>query len=169
MFLRTLISTVLTVGIIESSTVQAQTYRLPISGNPALVVNVPTGWSAHLNQFGNLAIRSGNNNCAIQLAMVSDPRVETTSTSEIAANFFKYAGALPYTRTEPGMIGNFPGEAFVGSLTNDKGIVLQMRVVIVRLDKSHYASLGTLIWPSITPRQQADLSKLCGRITIAVR
>jgi hypothetical protein len=130
-------------------------------------VDVPTGWTYSYDTNGNLQLLASDNSVALQLSMITDPRVATTTLEAVAANVFQTAGAAPYTREEPGTVVGHTGEAFYGTLTEPQ-VVLQMKLIMAKLDDTHIAAISSLIRPDATPQQIAALKALIGLVQLSV-
>lgn len=139
---------------------RAETVRLPATGTPAYSFNVPDGWIIVYDQYGNLRISAADKSSALLLSMIEDPAVDTTPAAEVAAEIIKSSGAPPYTRTGSGRIAGLAADAFYTQLVNDKGVTLDFKLEIVKLDPTHYASQATLSVTDMTPAQTGALDAL---------
>jgi hypothetical protein len=146
---------------------RAQTVRLPKAGDPAFSVDVPTGWTYSYDTNGNLQFVASDHSAGLQLSMITDQGVAATTLEAVAANVFQTAGATPYTREEPGTVVGHTGEAFYGTLTEPQ-VVLQMKLIMAKLDDTHIAAISSLIRPDATPQQIAALKALIGLVQLSV-
>jgi hypothetical protein len=164
--LRTLVvALALSLGL-SGAPARPATYRLPQTGVPAFVIDAPQDWSAAYDPYGNLQLLAADRSASAQYSMIADPAVDTTPPETVAAQVFQSAHAAPYSRTEPGAVAGVPGEAFIGTLVI-KGVSLDMRVTLAKLDPTHYACVTTLSIQNITPGQRAGLDALLARASIA--
>jgi hypothetical protein len=162
------LSILLGVGLAAGSVPShAQTVRLPKTGDPAFLMDVPTGWTYSYDTSGNLQFMPSDHSAVLLLSMIADERVATTTLEAVAANIFQTAGAAPYTREEPGTVVGHTGEAFYGTLTEPQ-VVLQLKVILANLDSTHIAAISTLIRPDATPQQIAALNALIGLVQLSV-
>lgn len=150
-------------GLSAAAPVRADTFRLPQDGEPAFEVDAPLSWSATYDRYGNLHFLAADRSSSFQVSMIGDPGVARTSAAAVAAQIYKSAGARPYERTEPGSIAGVNGEAFVGVLPIN-GIDLDLRVVLVRLDESHFACLSVLRRRGLTAEQSQALDHMLARV-----
>jgi len=134
-----------------AATAAADTYRVPKTGAPALTATLPSGWSGGYDAAGNLHLTPDDHSGAVMLSMTTDPSVAGVPVPTLAAGVFKAIGAPPYSATAPASLAGIAGSAFAGSFTNSAGVVLDVRLVIAKLDGSHQAFLLTL-----KPHGQAD-------------
>lgn len=155
-------------GLAAFATAHAESYRVPQTGVPFLAVDVSQGWTARTDQWDNLQIIADDHAASLQLSMISDPRVDTTSMEDVAANIFKTAGAPPYARTEPDSIAGAPGQAFI-CVFPVNGVALVLRLIIVKLDSMHYATMAVLARQSLTPAESAALNDLVAHVSIGGR
>jgi hypothetical protein len=141
---------------------QAQMLHLPKAGAPAFVVSAPPSWRATYDPFGNLQLMAPDRSGFVEFSMLEDPSIDRTPAAAVATAAFKSAGAAAFSRTQPGSIAGRPGEAFAGVITR-AGVPLEMRVVLVKLDPTHYASVAVVRRQSATPAQSAALEALASR------
>jgi hypothetical protein len=149
------------------SSARADAIRFPATGTPAYAFDLPSGWSATKDDYGNMRVAADDKESALLLSFIVDPSVATATAPEVAAKIIKAAGAAPYTRSEPGSIAGIPGETFITTMSNDKGVVIDMRLVLVKLDSSHYASLAILAARGISASSKAALDALVTQVRFA--
>lgn len=155
------------VGLLLGSVpVHAGTVRLPKTGDPAFTVDVPTGWSYDYDQYDNLQFSATDHSTALQLSMITDASVATTTLEAVATEIFKSAGSGTYTSTGSDNIVGRTGKAFYGALVVN-GTNLRMKVILAKLDNGHIACLSTLIRPDATDEQVASLNALIGLVQLS--
>lgn len=145
---------------------QAATVRLPKAGDPAFSVDVPTGWTYDYDEYGNLQFTASDRSTALQLSMVTGPNLANAPLSDFAAVIFKTAGAPPFSKSEASTISGHEAQAFYGNLPIN-GQILPMKVVIAKLDDSHFACLASLTHSGATPEQIAALNALIGLVQLS--
>lgn len=155
-------------GITLAVAAQAEVFRLPKDGTPAFVVDAPAGWTPVYDQFGNLQLLSPDQSTDVRFSIITSPNVDTTPISDVAANIFQAAGAPPYARSETAMIAHREGRAFVGSVTAGDS-TLDMRVMLVKLDASHFACLSWIRPQSASKTQIAAMNALIAHARITDR
>ncbi|MDP1960990.1 MAG: hypothetical protein Q8K93_02190 [Reyranella sp.] len=98
----------------------AQSMRHPKTGEPAMVLDLPAGWTPQYNVRdnvrGHLEYYSADLTRCINLAMMVDERFASKSLAEIAAATLKEDGLPPYTHTQDGSIAGRAGEAFLSTV-----------------------------------------------------
>lgn len=164
-----LLTLALGVALISGPVAYAETYRVPQTSNPAWVIDVPAGWSASYDDNGNLLVIADDHSAGLQLSILSDPSVNTTPLSELAAEIISSADASPYTSTAPGSLDGIPGETFIGVMPIQGGGTETMRLTMVKLDATHSAVQVELTRPDITKAQRAALYALAASTTIVGR
>ncbi len=153
--------------VLGISGARADSIRFPATGTPAYAFDLPTGWSSAQDNFGNMRVTADDRSSALLLSFIVDPSVATATAPEVAVKIIKAAGAAPYTKSEPGSIAGIPGEAFITTMSNDRGVVIDMRLVLVKLDSSHYASLAILAARGISASSAAALNALVAQVRFA--
>lgn len=145
----------------------AEDLRLPKTGTPAVVVDVPEHWTSRYDDLGNLQITAEDKTCALQISIVTMPEPDKPALPVIAAGIVTGSGAAPYSRTEPTMVGGVATDAYVSVMSLSGGLVLDERVIVIKLDAIHYAVAATVGRQDLTPLQAANLNALVSRIRLA--
>jgi hypothetical protein len=140
--------------------------RFPSTGDPAYALSVPADWTPAYDARSNTLTMAGTScNCAIVLAMY---HIDTTAitTAQIAKNTLDGAGAQPSTTSGPGSISGMAGDAFLAKLARPNGVVLDIKVVLVKVDPLHYAELVIVTPPNMSPASTATLNSLLADLQI---
>jgi hypothetical protein len=143
----------------------AQSVRFPASGNPAFSFTLGEGWSSAPDEYGNMRLGSADKSAFVQLSMIADAAAAGRSPSELAAGILSAAKAAPYSSTAPAQIGGVSGQAFFSSMSVP-GMQLPVKIVILKLDATHFASVGIVERPDITPAATASLNAELARIRV---
>ncbi len=157
---------VVTLGVVLAIAplADAQTMRSPKTGSPAMVLDVPAGWTAKFDDLGNLQYSSADHGLNIQLTMIVDDAVRSTSLAEIATDIFKEGQLPPYTRTQPWSIAGRAGEAFWSKKTYPSGGSVNFMVILVKLGPTAVASIGRVTRDGLTAAQQAPVDAAMSKI-----
>lgn len=139
-------------------TAPGEPVRLPANGDPAFAFIVPAGWTSKYGAEGALTISAADCLCAVVFAMENVNTV-TTPTTVIAANAFKVMGAPSYSSTAPGAIAGVPGDAYFSAM-NANSIPLGLKLVVARVDASHYAEMIVIVPASPPPATTTALDAL---------
>ena len=146
-------------------------YRVPQTGNPALVADAPPGWTGQNISGTEMAISSADNLAILELAMISDPAMVAKPLPDIAHQVFINADLSPrWSSTEPDSIAGVPGQAFTVDIARDGVAVGVARVIIAKLDAGHAARLTEITLPkTTTPEELAALKELVSHLRISGR
>jgi hypothetical protein len=144
----------------------AETIRAPLKGEPALAVELPTGWQPTQIDDNNVYALSPGSKTMLQLSMVRADDLANYTLAQVAAIILKAAGAKPYSSTRPGMVLGRTGAVFLSELVNNNGVHMAANLHITRLDKAHAASIITVIADSASDQDRADLAALEAKIRL---
>jgi hypothetical protein len=154
----------LTLGMAPAA--DAQSLRHPKTGEPAMVLDVPAGWTGRYDDFGNLRFSNVDRTLNIQLNMMVSEGLASISLAALAADMFKKSKLPPYTRTQPGSISGRAGEAFFLKKIYDSGVAVNFMFVLVRLGPSTVASLARVTRDGLTAAQEAPADDAIGNIRL---
>jgi hypothetical protein len=149
-----------------SATDGEESIRLPQSGDPAYAFTLPAGWTSKYGPDGTLTITAGACSCAVVLAIGYTDTV-TTPTSEMAATVFTAAGASPYSSMAPAAIAGIPGDGYFSTLLMN-GMLLGLKLAVVRVDPLHYAELMVITRPNPSPAATSALDALLAAVRLTV-
>jgi len=114
----------------------AKDMRFPESGDPAFSFQMPNDWTSRVDGDGNLLLTSGDRSTAFSLSHV----VDSSSLDDIANGALGVAKADETRTRTPATISGFSGLSYTTTMKNDAGVKLRVKLVIVRIDKTHAAS-----------------------------
>jgi hypothetical protein len=113
----------------------AENVRYPASGNPALIITVPNGWThkplASGNQPQTFLLTSLHH---VEVAAVVLPNLATPEAFAQQISAFSH---LQMRNPGPTKFLGAPGYMFDASFTNIAGEVINMHVIQAKLDKAH--------------------------------
>lgn len=157
-------------GVMAAAPVLAGPLSVPKDGSGlAMVVEPPAGWETEYDANGNLMISAADNSGSVQITMIEDPSVASTSTSDVANLYLKSVNGRPWTRIEPGKVADVAGETYVSTFPVAGAPDEILKLTIAKLDGSHLA-LVQVVWRTGATGDQADaLVNLAARVTIAKR
>jgi hypothetical protein len=144
----------------------AQSLRHPKTGEPAMVLDVPAGWTARYDDLDNLQFSSADRTLNIQLTMMADENLASASLAAIAAYVFKEAELPPYTRTRPASIAGRTGEAFFSRKIYGSGAAVNFMLVLVRLSPTTVASLARVTPDGLTAAREAPIDDAIGKVRL---
>lgn len=162
-----LVSLFLFWAVLGSTSLQAETLRLPASGVPAFVVDVPAGWSWEYDKFGNLGLIADDHSASLQLSMIADSGMAGANLDDIAANVAKSADASLHAGSEPGTILSYAGRTYYADMTISNTHV-GLKFVIAKIDGTHAGVISILTRDDITDAQQAQLNALLGDVQLTL-
>lgn len=133
----------------------AQTLRVPSTGTPAIEMATPADWNGEIDQDGNLTMMAGDASGAILLTVIKPDANEPLPASDLlAATFFAELGAKPSGGMKKTTFAGAPAESYKAVMDMD-GFIMDVELVIRRLDGGS-AAMAVLMAPaSITPQQRA--------------
>lgn len=144
----------------------SQSLRHPETGEPAMALDVPVGWMARYDDFGNLRFSNASNTLDIQLNTMVHEELASISLAELVANLFKASKLPPYTRTQPGAIAGRAGEAFFSKKILDNGVGVNFMFVLVRLRPSAIAVVARVTRDGLSAAQEASADDVIGKIRL---
>lgn len=122
-------------AITASHPAMADNVRYPASGNPALIITVPKGWThkplASGNQPQTFLLTSPHH---VEVAAVVLPNLATPEAFAQQISAFSH---LQMRNPGPTKFLGSPGYMFDASFTNMTGEVINMHVIQAKLDKAH--------------------------------
>jgi len=150
------------------SAAAADTYRVPQTGNPALVADAPPGWTGQRVGQNEVVISSPGEMAVVELSIISDPATAAKPLPEVAAEVFDSAPLPRWTSSEPASVAGLPGQAFI--TTVDRGTPVLVRVIIAKIDANHVATVKEITMPKgTTPEQLSGLNGIVSHLSISGR
>jgi hypothetical protein len=138
----------------------AEDYRLPKTGAPALIAEAPPGWTGRYTGASEMAISPADDMAVLELSMISDASLAAKPLPEVATQLLRDADLSPrWSSTEPDSIGGVAGQAFTVIIARDGAPVGTARLVIAKIDPSHIARLTEITLLKETPPEQLEALK----------
>lgn len=129
----------------------AQPLRIPVEGTPAIEVAKQSEWTERYDDYGNLTLFSKDAVGGLLFRTIeAGPNEEIPSNQAVAELILGAAGATPPTRSEQTTFAGGPAEAFFSTMSVDGGPVIELKVVIRKLDDRHLA-VGVTMVPKTAP------------------
>lgn len=133
----------------------AQTLRVPAVGTPAVEIATPAGWKGEIDQEGNLTVMADDASGAILLAVIKADAGEPLPANDIlAAAFFSELGARQTGGMTKARFAGAAAESYKAVMDMD-GFIMDVELVIRRLDGGSVAMAVLMAPASITPAQRA--------------
>lgn len=152
-------------------TAAADSYRVPRSGNPALVATAPPGWTGQYTAKDEVTISDAANLAILEISVISDPALTAKPLPDVAAQVFRSADLSPrWTDTAPDTIAGLPGQAFIVPIVRNGAPVGVARVILAKIDASHVARLTEItILKETTSEELAGLKDIVSHLRISSR
>jgi len=144
---------------------QAATLRLPASGNPAAVVDMPDDWSSQPTTADSLLLLDGSHTAS--LAITIDAYAGTLD--QLAAQTMKEVGASPPRNSGSTAVSGYRGYIYDSEMTNDSGVHINVHMIAVKLDDAHFASMTLMTVGNITGAQSEAASGVLNGVTLTVQ
>lgn len=148
------------------STAQADEIRFPKEGSPAFMINPPAGWSTHEDSYNGIQVLPADHRTLVYLSMVRDPQYAGKSLMELALAIGKPSNITEFPKQEPTSISGHNGTAFFGQMKNDKGVLLDVKMMIIPLEQDLWATETLLTSQNLTSAQVEALHQAVGGITL---
>ena len=136
MRLRSLASAIVGAMLLATAA-QAEAVRLPLSGDPAFIVDLPDGWMHRVDDSGNLILGSPDHSAGFSFSFFEF----SGELDAAAAEVMKVAKADPPQNEGPIEVSGYRGYIYESAMANDSGIPLKVHCIMVRLDPTHVASM----------------------------
>ncbi len=155
----------LTAASASSAPGPGETIRIPKLGNPALTVQLPTGWTA---EYGNVSVKltPGDGPYALVLGILPAYQLKGKSAVEYADAYFELAHDNPYSATEPITIDGKSGTVFVSETGTDAAPRTHTRLGLVPVDEENHAMLLTVELAELSPAQHQELEAVLAAVRI---
>jgi hypothetical protein len=135
------------------SAAQADEIRFPKEGSPAFLITPPSGWTTHEDQYNGIQVLPEDHRTLVYLSMVRDPQYAGKPLMELALAIGKPSNISEFPKQEPTSISGHNGTAFFGKMTNDKGVVLDVKMMIIPLEQDLWATATLLTSQNLTSAQ----------------
>ena len=161
MKLRLLALAILSV-LLVAKTAQAEAVRLPASGDPAFVVDLPDGWMHRVDDGGNLILGAPDHSAAFSLSIFE----YSGALDDAAVGVMKAAKAGPPQNTGPAEVSSYRGYIYDSAIVNDAGVKFNLHCLMVKLDTAHVASLSMITGADDSPEEYAAARVVLNGVTL---
>ena len=145
---RRLVALLFVFGCLAAGSAQAEVIRFPKEGSPAFMITLPAGWTAHEDQYNGIQLLPTDHRSLVYLSMVRDPQYKDKPLMDLALAIGKPSNITDFPKQEPTALSGRNGTAFLGQMKNDKGTLLDVKMMIIPLEPG-----------SMGDRNAADLAK----------
>ncbi len=156
-------------GLVAASpSAQAAEIRFPKAGPYAFIINLPPAWSSKEDDYGGLQVIAPDRASVIYLSMASDKEYMGVGRPlrDLATAIAKSAGATLTDKQEPAILSGITGETFYGEMTNDRGTLLQVKMVIIPMAIEVAATQTILTTANMSAAQRTALDQALRGISL---
>lgn len=150
-----------------AASVQAdEELRFPKEGSPAFLISLPAGWITHEDQYNGIQILPTDHRSLVYLSMVRDPQYTGKPLMDLALAIGKPSNISHFPKTEPTSISGRNGTAFLGQMKNDKGTLLEVKMMIIPLEPDLWATETLLTSQNLNSAQVEALHTAVNGVTL---
>jgi hypothetical protein len=142
-----------------SLSIQAAEVRFPKTGPNAFVINVLSGWETKEDQFNGLQLLPKDRWAAVYLSMALDKEYAGRPLKDLALAIGKPSNITEFPKQEPTTLSGKKGEAFYGLMKNDKGLLLDVKMIIIPLGSDLWATETILTAKGLSDAQRKSLDQ----------
>ncbi len=139
----------------------AETVRLPSSGDPAFVAQLPDGWTHETYMDGSLKAFSPDHTAAITLVIA---RYRGTP-EELAATAIETPDGTPPLNAGAAAISGYAGARFEATIVDDD-VHAKVRMLVVRVDENHMAAATLMTAENLAAAQSDAAIAVLNAITL---
>ncbi len=158
---------VLVLCCLSATAAQAEVVRFPKTTAPAFVIDLLANWSSQEDQFGGLQVFPTDHASAIYLSVTRDPQYADHPLKDVALAIGNAAGIHEFSRQEPATLSGMTGEAFYAVMKNQRGIDLDVKLVLVALETDQWGVEMTMTPKNLTTTARNQVNQMIGRITLS--
>jgi hypothetical protein len=166
---RTTVALIFILGCLLAGPAQAEQIRFPKTGPNAFLINLPAGWIAKEDQYNGIQLLPPDHRTSVYLSMVLDKGYEGKPLEDLALAIGKPSNITSFSKHEPAAISGLKGTAFYGQMKNDKGTLLDVKMVIIPLGPSLWATETLLSSQGLTAAQAASLNAAVRGIAVTMK
>jgi hypothetical protein len=145
---------------------QAEQIRFPKTGPNAFLVTLAPNWTTHADEYNGLQVISPDRRTLLYLSMVLDEAYKDKPLMELALAIGKPSNITSFPKQEPTAVSGKKGTAFYGQMKNDKGTLLDVKMVIIPVGPSLWATETILTSQGLDAAQLAALKQATSGIAI---
>jgi hypothetical protein len=140
--------------------------RFPKTTTPAFLIDLLGNWSTQEDQFGGLQVFPNDHASAIYLSVTRDPQYAEHPLKDVATAIGNAAGITEFTKQEPATLSGIEGEAFYAVMKNQRGVELDVKMVLAPLERDLWAVEMTMTPKNLNATGRTQISQMVGRITL---
>jgi hypothetical protein len=144
----------------------ANVVRFPKTTTPAFLIDMLGNWSSQEDQFGGLQVFPSDHASAIYLSMTRDPQYAERPLKDVATAIGNAAGITEFSKQEPATLSGIDGEAFYAVMKNQRGIELDVKMVLAPLERDLWAVEMTMTPKNLAATGRTQINQMVGRITL---
>src|SRR5262249_48280586 len=142
----------------------ANVVRFPKTTTPAFLIDLLGNWSTQEDQFGGLQVFPNDHASAIYLSVTRDPQYAEHPLKDVATAIGNAAGITEFTKQEPATLSGIEGEAFYAVMKNQRGIELDVKMVLAPLERDLWAVEMTMTPKNLNATGRTQINQMVGRI-----
>ena len=141
---------------------QAEAVRLPLSGDPAFIVDLPDGWMHRVDDSGNLILGAPDHSAGFSFSFF-----EFSGELDVAAaEVMTVAKAGPPQNMGPIEVSGYRGYIYDSAMVYKSGIPLKVHCIMVKLDPRHVASMFMVSDVDASAEQYATARNILNHVTL---
>ncbi len=163
---RTVVALLFIVGCLFTATAQADEIRFPKEGSPAFLITLPEGWISHEDAYNGIQLLPTDHRTLVYLSMVRDPQYAGKPLMELALAIGKPSNITEFPKQDATAISGHSGTAFFGQMKNDKGTLLDVKMMIIPLEPDLWATETLLTSQNLTSSQVEALHRAVNGVSL---
>ena len=163
---RTVVALLFVFACLAAGSARAEDIRFPKEGSPAFMISLPAGWTAHEDQYNGIQLIPTDHRTLVYLSMVRDPQYTGKPLMDLALAIGKPSNITEFPKQEPTSISGHNGTTFIGQMKNDKGTLLDVKMMIIPLEKDLWATETLLTSQGLNSTQTDELNQAVRGITL---
>jgi hypothetical protein len=153
-------------GCLVAGSAQADQIRFPKAGSNAFLITLVPGWATHEDQYNGIQVFAADHRTMLYLSMVLDENYKDRPLMDLALAIGKPSNIMEFPKQEPIAVSGMKGQAFYGKMVNDKGTPLDVKMVIIPLGPSLWATETILTSQGLDAAQLAALKQAVGGVAL---
>ncbi|MGH6663832.1 MAG: hypothetical protein ACREB2_02855 [Pseudolabrys sp.] len=164
---RYLVALFFILGCVVAGSAQAEQIRFPKTGPNAFLITLAPGWVTHEDQYNGIQVLAPDRRTLLYLSMVLDENYKDKSLKELALAIGKPSNITEFPKQEPTTLSGKSGEAFYGRMKNANGTVLDVKMVIIPIGPSLWATESILTSQGLDAAQTNSLKQAVSGVALA--
>jgi len=163
---RTVVAFLVVFACLIAGSARAEAIRFPKEGSPAFMITLPAGWIAHEDQYNGIQLLPTDHRTLVYLSMVRDAQYTGKPLMDLALAIGKPSNISVFPKQEPTSISGRDGTAFIGQMKNDKGTLLDVRMMIIPLEPDLWATETLLTSQNLNSTQVDALKEAVNGVSL---